>query len=98
MSVLMVESKIQAERVADVQAELTKVFAAVKKAQPEGTRYASLLLDGDTFIALLQLDDGVENPLPDLPEYRQMLELVEGSRAAPVKVQRWSVFDSYRLF
>jgi hypothetical protein len=99
MSVLMVQSKIEAERVADVQAAVRKMIVALDAAQPDGTRYGSLLLpDGETFVALLQLDDAVANPLPDLPEYQELLKIVEGSRAEPAVVQHWTLTGSYRLF
>lgn len=99
MEVLMVQSKIKAESVTDVEAAVNKVLVALDAAQPEGLRYASFLApDGETFVALLQVADGVENPLPGLPEYQQLLEVVEGSRAAPPIVQSSTVIGSYRLF
>lgn len=99
MSVHMVQSKIKAERVTDVQAAAKKTFAAINAAQPEGIRYASCLLpDGETFVALLQVDDGVENPLPGFPEFREFLEGVEASRAEPANVQPLTVIGSYCLF
>jgi hypothetical protein len=95
----MVQSKIKAESVADVQTAVKEMLVALGAAQPERIRYASLLLpDGETFVALLQVDDGVENPLPGLPEYQGLLEVVEGSRAEPPIVQSWKVIGSYRLF
>ena len=54
--------------------------------------------DGETFVALLQLDDGVENPLPGFPEFREFLEGVEASRAEPANVQPMTVIGSYRMF
>jgi hypothetical protein len=99
MSVLMVQSKINAEGVAEVEAAVKKMLVALDAAQPEGIRYASCLLpDGETFVALLQVDEGVDNPLPSLPEYQKLLEVVEGVRAAPPSVQSWTVTGSYRLF
>jgi hypothetical protein len=99
MSLHMVHAKIKPESVTDVQAAAKKMFAAVDAAQPEGIRYASCLLpDGETFVALLQLDDGVENPLPEFPEFRDFLEGVEASRAEPANVQPLTVVGSYRLF
>jgi hypothetical protein len=99
MSVLMVQSKIKAESVDDVQAGLEKVLAALDAAQPEGIRYTSLLQpDGETFVALLQIDEGVEDRLRGLPEYKEVLEIVEGSRAAPAVAQMLTVIGSYRLF
>jgi hypothetical protein len=99
MSVHMVEAKIKRESVTDVQAATKKMFAVVDAAQPDGIRYASCLLpDGETFLAFLQVDDGVENPLPGFPEFREFLEGVEASRAEPAKVQPLTVVGSYRLF
>jgi hypothetical protein len=57
-----------------------------------------LLADGQTFAALVQVDDGVENPIPSLPEFRELQELVEASRAEPPNVQPLTVMGSYRLF
>ena len=71
MSVQMAQAKIKAESVSDVQAAAKKMFAAIDAARPEGIRYASVLLpDGETFVAFVQIDDGVENPLPALPNSR----------------------------
>jgi hypothetical protein len=33
-----------------------------------------------------------------LPEYQELLKLVEGSRAEPAFVQYWTLTGSYRLF
>jgi hypothetical protein len=99
MSVQMVQAKIKRESVTDVQAAAKEMFAAIEGAQPEGIRYASCLLpDGETFVALLQVDDGLENPLPGFPEFREFLEGVEASRAEPANVQPLTVIGSYRLF
>jgi hypothetical protein len=99
MSVHMVQAKVKPERVTDVQAAARKMFAAIDAAQPEGIRYASSLLpDGETFLALLQLDDGVENPLPAFPEFQEFLAGVEASRAEPADVTPLTVIGSYRMF
>ena len=99
MSVQMVQAKIKAESVTDVQAAAKNMFAAINAAEPEGIRYASCLLpDGETFVALLQLDDGVENPLPGLPEFRELQEGLKGSLAEPPNSQPLTVIGSYRLF
>jgi hypothetical protein len=99
MSVQMVQAKIKRESVTDVRGAAKKMFAAIDAAQPQGIRYASCLLpDGETFVALLQIDDGVENPLPGFPEFRELLEGVEASRPEPANVQSLTVIGSYRLF
>lgn len=99
MSVLMAKARIKTEGVGDVEAATKKMFAAINAAQPEGIRYASLLLaDGQTFVAIVQLDDGVENPVPGFPEFRELQEIVDGSRAEPNAVEQLTVVGSYRLF
>jgi hypothetical protein len=99
MSVLMAQAKIKAESVTDVQAATKRMFAAINAAHPEGIRYASVLLpDGETFVALLQVEDGAQNPIPGLPEFRDLQERVEGSRVEPTSVQPLEVIGSYRLF
>jgi hypothetical protein len=99
MSVHMVESKIQAERVGDVQESARKMFAALREAGPDGVRYGSCLLpDGETFIALVQVDEGRENPVPELAEFQEFVEVVEASRAEPPTIHPLTVVGSYRLF
>jgi hypothetical protein len=95
----MAKAKIKTEGVADVEAATKKMFAAINAARPEGIRYASLLLaDGQTFVAIVQLDDGLENPAAGFPEFRELQEVVDGSRAEPNNVEQWTVVGSYRLF
>lgn len=99
MSVQMASAKIKPESVSDVQAATEKMSAAINQARPDGIRYASLLLaDGETFVAVVQVDDGAENPIPGFPEFRELQELVEGSRSAPPKLQPLTLLGSYRLF
>jgi hypothetical protein len=99
MSVQMASAKIKPDGVPCVQEATKKMFAAISAAQPDGIRYASLLLaDGETFVALVQADDGVENPIPGFPEFQELQEVVEGWRAEPNNVQPLTVVGSYRLF
>ena len=99
MSVQMAQAKIKPESVSDVQAATERMFAAINAAQPEGLRYASLLLDdGETFVAVVQLDEGMQNPVPGFPEFLELQEVVNGARAEPNTVQSFTVVGSYRLF
>ena len=95
MSVQMVQAKIKAERVSDVQAAAKQMFAALNDAQPQGIRYASSLLpDGETFVALLQVDDGAENPLPGSPR----IPGVPGTRRGlACRAAHCSTADGHRL-
>ena len=45
-------------------------------------RYAWFLRpDRETFVALVQVDDDVENPIPGLPEFRELQETIAGGLA-----------------
>jgi hypothetical protein len=100
MKVLMVRSKVKAESVAEAEAGVKKMFAAIAQAQPKGVHYASCkLADGVTFVALLQLDEGVENPLPALPEFMEFQASLEDWRAdGPPVPEQLTVVGSYGLF
>jgi hypothetical protein len=99
MSVLMAQAKLKTDSVTEVRAAAQKLFAAIDAAQPEGVRYAWILRpDGETFAALVQVDDGVENPIPALPEFQELQQAVNGSLAEAADVQPLTVIGSYRLF
>ncbi len=99
MNVMMVTSKFKEENVADVQAALEKVFQELEQAQPAGLRYASTRLsDGVTLVALLELENGGDNPLRALPAYAEMLENLKQWQVGPPAVEQMTVIGSYRLF
>ena len=87
MSVLTVRAELKEEHVAEAEAAVQRMFAAIEREQLEGIRYASVkLADGVTFLALLELEDGVDNPLPGLPEAQEFYERLPGWYAGP---RRW---------
>jgi hypothetical protein len=99
MNVLMVRSKVKAAHVAEVDAAAKRMFAAIQQAQPQGIRYTSCRLsDGVTYVALLEIDDGVDNPLPALPEFRAFQEGLRQWIAEPPTSEQLTVVGSYRFF
>ena len=71
-----------------MRAASQKLFGALEAAQPEGVRYAWILLpDGETFAALVQVDDGVENPIPNFPEFRELQEVTNDALAEQASVR-----------
>jgi hypothetical protein len=79
MSVLMVRSKAKSESVAEVDAAATAMFEAIGATRPKGIRYSSYkLVDGLTYLAVLQLAEGVENPLLQMEAFRQFQEGLTG--------------------
>ena len=99
MSVTMIRAKVKAERVADVEAAATTMFSAIEQAQPEGVRYASCrLADSATFVILLQLEEGIENPLAAVPEFREFQANLKDWIAEPPTTEQLTVVGSYNLF
>lgn len=99
MSVMMVRAKVKADSVDQVEASARRMFAAIEQAQPQGVRYASCKLpDGVTFVAVLELEDGTNNPLAALPEFREFQESLKGWMAEPPAAEPLTVVGSYRLF
>ncbi len=99
MSTLMVRSKMKAEHVTELEAAAKRLFTALQQARPNGIRYASCRLpDGVTYVAVLELEDGVDNPLPALPEFRAFQENIKNWMAEPPISEQLTVIGSYRLF
>jgi hypothetical protein len=99
MSVLTVRAKLKEEHVAEAEAAVKRMFAAIEREGLEGIRYASVRLeDGVTFLAVLELEDGVENPLPGLPEAQEFYAGLPGWYDGPPEVGPGTVIGSYRLF
>jgi quinol monooxygenase YgiN len=99
MNVMMIQAKLKAESVSDVEAAADKMFAAVKAAQPGGVKYASLrLADGVSAVALLALDDPEDNQLQAIPEFREFQEQLPEWLAEPPIVEPLTLVGSYELF
>jgi hypothetical protein len=96
---MIIRSRVKPECVAEVEAGVRKMFAAIEQAQPKGVRYSSSRLpDGVTFLAQLELQDGVENPLPRIPAFREFQEILEQWIAGPPVPEQLTVIGSYRSF
>ena len=99
MNVLMVRAKIKEENVADAHAATEKVIQALEQAHLAGVRYTvSVLGDGVTLIALLELAPDGGHPLAGFPAYTELVENLKGWYAEPPTVERMTVIGSYQLF
>jgi hypothetical protein len=95
----MVRAKVKPDTSAQLESAAQKMFAAIHAAHPEGVQYASSrLADGMTYVALLKLDDGIENPLPRLPAFVEFQENVKAWMTEPPTVEQLTVVGSYNLF
>lgn len=99
MKLMMVRARIKAESIEEIEAAGRKLFSAIEREQLQRIRYASCRLpDGVTYLNLLELEDGIENPLPALPEGKEFQEKLKGWLAEPATSESLTVIGSYRLF
>jgi hypothetical protein len=99
MSAMMVRGTVKPECVADAEAAVRTMFEAIEKAQPDGVRYASCrLADGVTFVALLELANGNDNPLAAIPEFQAFQQRLPEWLAERPTPEQATVVGSYRLF
>jgi hypothetical protein len=99
MSVMMIQAEIKPEYVEELEQSAAAMFAALAATGPSGVRYASCRFDdGVTFVALLEVEVGTENPLPGIAEFRDFQAGLEHWTAAPPRVHQITVVGSYRLF
>lgn len=99
MTVHAIRAKIRPEAAADVEAAATKVFAALDESRPDGLKYtAGRLADGVTYLILVQVDEGVANPLDALPEYREFVRGLRGWQDGRPEEGPMELVGSYRLF
>lgn len=99
MQVMMFRARVRAEQAEEVEASVRRMFAAIEREQPKGVRYASCrLADGVTYVILLQLTEGTDNPLAALPEFQQFQQGLKGQLAEPPTQDQLTVVGSYGLF
>ena len=99
MSLMMARPRIKPEHVTEVESAAQQVFAAINEAKPDGVRYASCKLsDGETFVVLLEVEDGSENPLSAIAEFNAFQEQLRSWIAEPAAPEWLTVVGSYRLF
>jgi hypothetical protein len=99
MNLLMVRAKLKEENVADAKAETEKVIQALEEARPADVRYASSVLnDGVTFVALLEMEQGQEHPLRTFPAYVELINKLKEWYAEPPIVEYMTTIGSYQLF
>jgi hypothetical protein len=75
------------------------MFAVIEQSQLSGVRYAACKLsDGVTYLAPLELDEGIENPLPALVEFRDFQDKLKTWMTGPPNPEQATVIGSYGLF
>jgi hypothetical protein len=99
MSVVMVRQKVKDGSIEEGEAAVRDLFATLDRVGLEGIRYASTrVVDTSTFVILLELADGIEDPRLAIPEYQQFLERLKGWVDGPPAIEQLDVVGSYKLF
>lgn len=99
MKVSMSRTKVKADQLEAIKAAGKRVVEALEREQPQGIRYATFQLpDGVSFVTLVAIDDGVDNPLLALPEYRAFAENFKTWIVEPPNSEQLTVGVSYRFF
>jgi hypothetical protein len=97
-NVLMIRATVKPDQVGTVGAAVGSNFAALEQRPPAGMRYAvSKLADGVTFVILLALAQGIQNPLDEVPAYRAFLGNLEEWLVGPPTQEQLTVVGSYDL-
>jgi hypothetical protein len=99
MSVMLLHQKVKDGRVEQAEAAARDLFATLDRVSPEGIRYASTRVAGSsTFVALLELTDGSEDPRLAIPEFALFLEQLADLVDGPPVIEHLDVVGSYNLF
>jgi hypothetical protein len=99
MSVMLVRQNVKDGSIEEAEAAVRDLFTTLDRVRPEGLRYASTrVVDSSTFVILLELADGIEDPRPAIPEYVQFQERLKSWVDGPPVIERLDVVGSYNLF
>lgn len=96
MRVLMAQFQIKEAALQEFTAARNRILSALSELRPHGVRYTWCALpDGITFIGWLELDEGIQNPLPTLAAGQDFLRSLSGWIAAPPTREELTVVGSY---
>jgi hypothetical protein len=99
MSVVLVRQRVKDGSVEEAEAAARELFATLDRVRPEGLRYASTrVVESSTFVILVELADGIEDPRPAIPEFPRFLEQLKGWVDGPPVIEHLDVVGSYNLF
>lgn len=98
--VIVVQYRVKAERAAENEALIGRVFEALDREKPDGVRYASLkAADGVSFthLAIVETDEG-HNPLFALEAFQQFATAIRDRCESPPETTKLVKVGSYRIF
>jgi hypothetical protein len=100
MKRVMVRYKVKADRVAENESYIAKVFEQLEREKPAGLRYASFkLADGVSFVHFVSIEtaDG-SNPLSELSAFKAFTAEIKDRCDEPPAAVELKEVGSYRFF
>jgi hypothetical protein len=97
MTLQIVRAAIKPEHAADLEAAAGKVFTALGEHEPGGLRYASLRMADGSYLIILEVEDGTENPLPSIAAFQEFQAGLGGWLSGAPVMETASVVGSYRV-
>jgi hypothetical protein len=96
MRILTAQFKIKTEALEHFKAAREKILSALSRDRPQGICYIWYVLpDEATFIGALELDEGVENPLPGMEAGREFMENIKSWATEPPLREELRVVGAY---
>jgi hypothetical protein len=96
MRVLMAQFKIKPECLEHFETSREAILAALSEERPNGVHYTWCRLSGQSFMGWLELDEGVENPLPRMAAGQEFMSHIATWSAGPPIREELEVVGSYR--
>jgi hypothetical protein len=95
--VLMAQFKIKPDSLAQFDAARETILSALSQERPNGVHYTwCRLVDGVSFMGWLELDKGIENPLPNMDAGKEFMENIRSWVAEPPIREELHVVGAYR--
>ena len=100
MKRVLVRYKVKADRAAENESYIKKVFEELRADSPDGLRYASFKLDdGVSFVHIASIEtDGGTNPLGEAAAFKAFQENIRDRCQEPPAAVALHEIGSYRLF
>lgn len=99
MKVMISHTKVKPDQHAEINAAGKRVLEALERERPQGILYAVCPLpDGENVVTLTVTDDGVDNPLLALPEYKAFAANFKTWIAEPPTAEHLTAVSFYRSF
>jgi hypothetical protein len=99
MTVMVLHQKVKDGKLEEAEAAVRDLFTTLDRVRPEGVRYASTrVVDSSTFVILVELAEGIEDPRPAIPEYVRFQDRLKDWVEGPPVIERLDVVGSYNLF